>query len=82
MANYLASIFGTEQDKVRKPLAYKSHKLIANILILRLTAVSTTKSARADMATAVLESMSNHHTRKRFSSQTCIRILPSTPRTR
>ena len=30
MANYLASIFGTEQDKVRKPPAYKSHKLIAN----------------------------------------------------
>jgi hypothetical protein len=71
MANYLASIFGTEQDKVRilYPLQTRARPT-TNKLPHRSTALSTTKLAPAAMETAARANMSSPHTRKPSSYPT------------
>jgi hypothetical protein len=81
MANYLASIFGTEQDKVR--IFYRLQpraELATNKLSHRSTALSTTKLAHAVTETAARANMSSPHTRKPFSYPTSTKTPHTTPR--
>lgn len=87
MANYLASIFGTEQDKVRSPSStifpYPTKKSSPiNPPSDRSTAPSTTKSAPAATAIAARASTSSPPTRRRSCCRTCTRTRRTTPRTR
>jgi hypothetical protein len=81
MANYLASIFGTEQDKVRilYPLQTRA-QLATNKLPHRSIALSTTKSVPAATETAARANMSSPHTRKPSSFLTSTKIPHTTPR--
>ena len=88
MANFLASIFGTELDKVNCSFYFVSSALpallanprrdkptqVANILLRR-------KSARAATATAARGSTLSPRTARRSSCRTCTRTLRTTPRT-
>jgi len=81
MANYLASIFGTEQDKVRILYPFQPRaELATNKLPLRSTAPSTTKLAHAVTETAARANMSSPHTRKPSSSPTSTRTPHTIPR--
>jgi hypothetical protein len=81
MANYLASIFGTEQDKVRILYPPQTRaQLATNKLLHRSTALSTTKLVHAVTETAARANMSSLHTRKPFSSPTSTKTPHTTPR--
>ena len=81
MANYLASIFGTEQDKVRILYPFQPRaELATNKLPLRSTAPSTTKLAHAVTETAARANMSSPHTRKPSSFPTSTRTPHTIPR--
>lgn len=84
MANYLASIFGTEQDKVDiaiTPYGRRNTELTKRAFE-RSTVHSTIRSAPVATAIAVLENMSSPRTRKPFSSPTSTRTQPMTPKIR
>jgi hypothetical protein len=83
MANYLASIFGTEQDKVSiLILLSMSQELLLTAHLLRSTVVSTIRSVLVVTAIVARASMSSRHTARQFSSPTSTRIPPSTPKTK
>ena len=79
MANYLASIFGTEQDKVCKNALTLTTEI--NVTC-RSIALSTTKLVPAAMATVALENTLNLLIHKPSSFQTSTRTQPMTPKTR
>jgi hypothetical protein len=81
MANYLASIFGTEQDKVNVLAISQicAHQLTQ---LYRSTARSTTRLEHAVTAIGARANMSSHPTRRPSSFRTSTRTQPMTPRTR
>lgn len=80
MANYLASIFGTEQDVRLSSLDLI--ELCTNNSSRKSTAPSTTKSAPADTVTDAHENMSSHPIHKPYFYQISTRTQPTTQRTR
>lgn len=85
MANYLASIFGTEQDKgEKKPSLLLIALSTSQMMTLtdnnpQSTAPFTTRSARAATAIAARANTSNPRTRRRSSSPTSTKTRPTTP---
>ena len=93
MANFLASIFGTELDKVNcsfyfvsfaMPCCHFSLEIRARNKETRTIIADTPprKSVPAATATAAPANTSSHHTRKRSSCPTCTRTQHTTPTTR
>ena len=80
MANYLASIFGTEQDVSTFPVCWRRDD--TNCDCRKSTVPSTTKLVPAGTAIDARESMSNHHTHKPFFYPTFTRTQPTTRKTR
>lgn len=75
MANYLASIFGTEQDKVNCTFTFPFHPQSSSLLTSGNTQVrSTIKLVPAVMVTAAPVNTSSLRTRRQFSFRICTRI--------
>lgn len=83
MANFLASIFGTELDKVNCSFYFVSLPVFYASGLLAVTDLRALfrKSARAVTVIVALESMSSRHIVRRFSCPTFTRTRHTTPRT-